>query len=64
MTIESTNGSKFRRAWNCRRSQRIPIASASRQSQVTGPEDLDGMIVNAEIVEFPEDGEHAVGPRH
>jgi ribonuclease R len=29
--------------------------------QVTGPEDLDGMIVNAEILEFPEDGEHAVG---
>jgi ribonuclease R len=28
---------------------------------VTGPEDLDGMIVNAEILEFPEDGEHAVG---
>jgi ribonuclease R len=28
---------------------------------VTGPEDLDGMIVNAEILEFPENGEHAVG---
>ncbi len=25
------------------------------------PEDLDGMIVNVEIVEFPEDGEYAVG---
>jgi ribonuclease R len=25
------------------------------------PEDLDGMIVNVEILEFPEDGEHAVG---
>jgi len=29
--------------------------------QVTGPEDLDGMIVNVEILEFPEAGEHAVG---
>jgi len=29
--------------------------------RVSGPEDLDGMIVNVEILEFPEDGEHAVG---
>ena len=29
--------------------------------EVKGPEDLDGMIVNVEILEFPEDGEHAVG---
>jgi ribonuclease R len=29
--------------------------------QVNGPEDLDGMIVNVEILEFPEGGEHAVG---
>ena len=29
--------------------------------QVSGPEDLAGMIVNVEILEFPEGGEHAVG---
>jgi ribonuclease R len=29
--------------------------------KVNGPEDLDGMIVNVEIVEFPEDGGHAAG---
>ena len=28
---------------------------------VAGPDDLDGMIVNVEVLEFPEDGEHAVG---
>ena len=29
--------------------------------EVKGSEDLDGMIVNVEVLEFPEDGEHAVG---
>jgi ribonuclease R len=29
--------------------------------EVRGPEDLDGMIVNCEILEFPEDDDHAVG---
>ncbi|HTB19829.1 MAG TPA: RNB domain-containing ribonuclease, partial [Bryobacteraceae bacterium] len=29
--------------------------------QVKSPQDLDGMVVNVEIVEFPEDGENAVG---
>jgi ribonuclease R len=29
--------------------------------EVKSPEDLDGMIVNVEIVEFPEGGEYAVG---
>jgi ribonuclease R len=29
--------------------------------EVHGPEDLDGMIVNCEILEFPEDDDHAVG---
>ena len=28
---------------------------------VDSPDDLDGMIVNIEVLEFPEDGEHAVG---
>jgi ribonuclease R len=28
---------------------------------VTSPDDLDGMIVNVEILEFPEDGGHATG---
>jgi ribonuclease R len=28
---------------------------------IHGPDDLDGMIVNVEVLEFPEDGEHAVG---
>ncbi len=45
----------------------IPAATASQDRvgvqpvQVNSPEDLDGMIVNAEILEFPEGGEHAVG---
>ncbi len=29
--------------------------------QVSGPEDLDGMIVNVEILEFPEGSERAIG---
>jgi ribonuclease R len=29
--------------------------------EVHGPEDLDGMIVNCEILEFPEEDDHAVG---
>ncbi|HYL34358.1 MAG TPA: RNB domain-containing ribonuclease [Bryobacteraceae bacterium] len=29
--------------------------------QVAGPQDLDGMIVDVEILEFPDEGEHAVG---
>jgi ribonuclease R len=29
--------------------------------QVRGPEDLDGMIVTAELIDYPEDGEHAIG---
>ena len=32
-----------------------------RRVDVNVAEDLDGMIVNVEILEFPEDGEHAVG---
>jgi ribonuclease R len=45
----------------------IPPKSVSRDRvgvapiPVTGPDDLDGMIVNVEVLEFPEDGEHAVG---
>jgi ribonuclease R len=45
----------------------LPRAAQSRDRvgatpvQVTGPQDLDGMIVDVEILEFPEDGEHAVG---
>ena len=29
--------------------------------RVSGPNDLQGMIVNVEILEFPEDGDHGVG---
>ena len=29
--------------------------------QIRGPEDLDGMIVTAELIDYPEDGEHAIG---
>lgn len=29
--------------------------------EVTGPEDMDGMIVNVEVLDFPEDGGDAVG---
>ena len=45
----------------------IPPESAGRDRvcakpiNVQRPEDLDGMIVNAEILEFPEGGERAVG---
>ena len=45
----------------------IPPKSGSRDRvgvapiPIAGPEDLDGMIVNVEVLEFPEDGEHAVG---
>ena len=45
----------------------LPPAEQSRDRvgvkpvEVASAEDLDGMIVNVEILEFPEDGEHAVG---
>jgi len=45
----------------------LPPASATRDRvgvkpvEVHTAQDLDGMIVNVEILEFPEDGEHAVG---
>jgi len=45
----------------------LPSAELSRDrvgvtpADVKLPEDLDGMIVNVEMLEFPEDGEHAVG---
>jgi ribonuclease R len=45
----------------------LPSAPLSRDRvgvkpiDVTRPEDLDGMIVNVEILEFPEDGGHASG---
>ena len=45
----------------------LPSASESRDrvgvtpAKADTPEDLEGMIVNVEILEFPEEGEHAVG---
>ena len=45
----------------------LPSAAATRHRvgvaplEVSSLEDLDGMIVNSEILEFPEEGEHAVG---
>jgi ribonuclease R len=45
----------------------LPSAAESRDRvgvtpmDVKSPEDLDGIIVNVEIIEFPEDGEYAVG---
>jgi len=45
----------------------LPPAGISRDRvgvapvEVNSADDLDGMIVNVEILEFPEDGEHAVG---
>jgi ribonuclease R len=45
----------------------LPSAQLSRDRvgvtpvDVKSAEDLDGMIVNVELVEFPDDGEHAVG---
>jgi ribonuclease R len=35
------------------------VGAESRE--ITSAEDLDGMIVNVEVLEFPENGEHAVG---
>jgi ribonuclease R len=45
----------------------LPATAESRDRvgvkpvDVTSPDDLDGMIVNVEILEFPEDGGHASG---
>jgi len=45
----------------------LPHASINRDRvgvtpmKISGPEDLDGMIVNAEILEFPEGAERALG---
>jgi ribonuclease R len=47
--------------------QEIPSTELSRDRvgvtpvEVKSPEDLDGMVVNVEILEFPEDGDGAVG---
>ncbi len=60
-TSAFVSGSKFPRAWSCRKRRRTAIAWGSRRLKSRRPEDLDGMIVNVEILEFPEDGEHAVG---
>ena len=32
-----------------------------KAKEIKGPEDLDGQIVNVEVLEFPEDGEYGVG---
>ena len=46
---------------------KLPPATPTRDRvgvtpiEVSSPEDLDGMIVNVEILEFPEEGEDAVG---
>ena len=52
--IEIPEGTELPRPENRNRVGVTPV-------EVTGPEDLDGMIVNAEILEFPEEGEHAIG---
>jgi len=45
----------------------VPPSSLNRDRvgvapvQVNAPEDLDGMVVNVEILEFPEDGDQAIG---
>ena len=45
----------------------LPAATQSRDRvgvtpvDVKSPEDLEGMVVNVEILEFPEDGEYALG---
>jgi ribonuclease R len=45
----------------------LPAASQSRDRvgvkplDISNPEDLDGMIVNVQILDFPEDGGHATG---
>lgn len=33
----------------------------AKHHEIGGPEDMDGMIVNAEILEFPEAGDNAIG---
>ena len=45
----------------------VPPASVNRDRvgvapvEIRSPEDLDGMVVNVEILEFPEDGDQAIG---
>jgi ribonuclease R len=45
----------------------IPPATAqvhrvgAKQTEIHGPEDLDGLIVQVEILEYPEDGQNAIG---
>ena len=42
-------------------SQTSPDRVGAAQRKVTTVEELDGMIVNVEVLEFPEGGEHGVG---
>jgi len=45
----------------------VPPASVNRDRvgvapvEIRSPQDLDGMVVNVEIIEFPEDGDQAIG---
>ncbi len=61
MTSASGSGSRFQQGME------VPSAQLSRDRvgvtpvDVKSPEDLDGMVVNVEILEFPEGGEYAVG---
>ena len=57
-TIASSSGSRFPKAWNCRRAApRLQPRGCCTRREISSVEDLDGMIVNAEILEFPEEGE-------
>ena len=60
-TTASNSGSKFRKAWSSRRKRPIATASAWRRWEVRTIQDLDGLIVNVEVLEFPGEEERAVG---
>ena len=61
-TNASSNGSRFRKAWRFRPPPRSPDRiGAQHGAKCTSDEDLDGMIVNVEMLEYGDDGDRPVG---
>ena len=60
-TSASSSGSRFPKAWRFPPPGALWTASASSRSKVHRCDDLDGMIVNVELLEYPGDGGQAVG---
>ena len=57
----SSNGLKFPKVWRFRRAAVAVDRVGPAPREFKSVEDLDGMIVNVDILEFPADGDQGVG---